>query len=1092
MFKNGIRGLGDMVGEYGARLATFDCELEDLFCRHYFAPTRSWLETVHRARGIYRIPWEEAPEPFGVNIVRLVADEGAREFAVDFRGLHDPDCYSDWRACIVAVGHDGKRRYSPMWNKGRMAMKCRPDDCAYWLTVAATPTALCTGNLGQSIYSGRHAYRYPWSVQLSAARPGTPRNIRADLGEIALLYPVPDSVPQPHDTAAGKRYLRKLTGLLGRATNVESQARAEMDRMKKGKRHANGGGWVADGAKVAATAYVGPDAMVLGSAQVLDRAIVEDYAVVTGDAVVSDHARVSGRAVVEDGAKVNGYSRTWAAVGGTDVASTVPKRLGADTLHKFGLWANYAMDRDENTLLEDWYRFARGADRRYGRHLGPNLNGYLYGRPAFVVDGDRRGFRFDGKTQYGELCPRVADLGAITVETALKWEGQGVQTIFDFGSSPNSCFVLKAAQSGRAELVATVDGKTVARLTAKKALPQNEWVSLRVEMDGSKAALWMNGDKVAETPSSFRPCDAFPAGREKRNFLAASRDGSGHFRGIIDRVVVYHTVHEDFGKLPAPIRDAPIRPSAELVEAVEKSYGNVAELDRKIRAGVEKMMRPYGKLKEQQEARIRELKERDPAFLAAEAKLEAAKRAAQQRKSELGAEFDRLPETIRAKEEIDELRRQSRQLHSQAAKLETDRLGKDEQLAAIQAQRKEAAEKLRALDRRLRTAFEKRPDVVAERAALAELRKRIDQLRRQREKLEKEALEKDEELAALQARRKETDDRRREADKALREELKTCPELVEIDKRIAAARQRRDDATLGRKERDQAASQESDFRRKRDHLWDVFRKRSPEYNRCSSILDEVNRKIRDRQNALRARVRESSAAGRKCDALEADRRDRDRALPRRFEQFLSGNAEYARLDAQVRDLGTKYRDRQSFLRDELRRTNPTVGPRERQRTNLEQAAREKDRALSQKRDLYISKRSAETVRDVGAAEKALKDATEKALAPYIPEKLWIGGFGYQAFRGYYNTNYGAYIRDHVRAQVGGGEMREDLGLLKGLQKTVAGDEGWSTRVDWDWRMRQEADGTINELPLMQNWIRRARGPVVTEKPAGAGDGRAGR
>jgi len=816
LFKNGIRGLGDMVGEYGARLATFDCELEDLFCRHYFAPTRNWLETVDGAKGVYRIPWEEAPEPFGVNIVRLVAAEGASEFAVDFRGLHDPDCYGDWRACIVAVGHDGKRRYSPMWNKGAMTMQCRPEDCAYWLTVAATPTALYTGNLGQNLYSGRHAYRYPWSVQLSGARPGTPRNIRADLGEIALLYPINDSVPEPHDTAAGKKYLRKLTDLLGRANIGEAQVQAvqaEMDRMKKGKRHANGGGWVADSAKVAATAYIGPAAMVLGNAQVLDYAIVEDYAVVTGDAVVSDHARVSGGALVKESGKVNGYSRVWAAVGGTDVASTIPKRLGADTLHQCALWANYAMDRHENTLLEDWYRYAHGADGRYGTRLGPNLNGYLYGQPEFVVDGDHRGFRFDGRTQYGELCPRLADLGAITVEITVKWEGQAAQTIFDFGSSADNCFVLKTAQSGKPELVATVAGKTVAGLTATKPLPQNEWVRLRVEIDGSKAALWLNGNKVAEKSSNFRPCDAFPGGKEKRNFLAASRDGSGHFKGIIDRVVVYHAVHEDFGKVPEPIRDAPIRPTAEVADTFEKTLGNVEEMNKEIQARVSKMTEPYNKVKERHDARMKELLERDPAFLAAKAELETIKKAFEQRKHELGMEFDKLPETIEMKAQIEELRKSS-------------------------------------------------------------------------------------------------------------------------------------------------------------------------------------------------------------------------AEPR----------------AQVE-------------------------------------MREKNRALAEKRELYVVKGAADMARKVGAAEKAFAEATNRALAPYLPEKLWTGGFGYQAFRGYYNTMYRSYITDHVQALVGGGPMREDIGALKGLQEAVAGNKGWSTSVDWDWRMRQEVDGTITELPLLEKWIRRARGPVVTEKPA---------
>lgn len=894
LFKNGIRGLGDMVGEYGARLATFDCELEDLFRRRYSAPPRNWLETVDRAKGIYRIPWEESPEPFGVNIVRLVADEGAREFTVDFSGQHDPDFYSDWRACIVAVGGDGKRRYSPMWNKGPMTMKCRSDDRAYLLTVTATPTALYTGRLLRNLYSGRHAYRYPWSVQLSGARPGTPR-----------------------------------------------KTHGEMDLTNKGKRHANGGGWVANTAKVAATAFVGPDAMVLGSAQVLDHAIVEDYAVVEDRAVVSDHARVSGRAVVSGSAKVNGYSRTWTELGGSDEASTVPKRLGAKALHKFALWANYAMDRDENTLLEDWYRFAYGADRRYGRRLGLNLNGYLHGQPEFVADGDRRGFRFDGKGQYGELCPRLADLGAITVEITVKWEGQGAQTIFDFGSSGDNCFVLKTDRSGKGELVAMVAGKPVVMLTAKKALPRNEWVSLRVEIDGSKTALWQNGDKVAAKSSSFRPCDAFPGGKEKRNFLAASRDGSGHFKGIIDRVVVYHTVGEDFGKVPEPTQDAPRRPTAEIIEKIEKGYGNIDQLNRKIAAKAQEMTKPYGKFKEQQDARMRELEKRDPALAAAKVKLKATEEALGKRKREMGMEFDKLPETVKAKAEIDGLRKQSSELRSQIGKLQSDRLGKDRELATIQAERKEAEEKRRALDKKLRADFEKRPDVVDQRKAISQQRKQPDKL----------------------------------------------------EKKKAA--------------------------------------------------------------------------------------DRDRALNERWATFRNQNTEYARLESRVRDLAGKVRQRENFLRDEVRQAHSKLIGQQR---DLDQVSGQKDRVLRGKRDSYVSKRAADMVRQVGAAKTALAEANDKALAPYLPEKLWIGSFAYQAYRGYYNTNYGAYIRDHAKAHFGGGQMREDIGFLRQLQKAVAGNEDWSTSIDWDWRMRQEVDGTIEDLPLMQKWIRRARGPVVTEKP----------
>jgi hypothetical protein len=39
-------------------------------------------------------------------------------------------------------------------------------------------------------------------------------------------------------------------------------------------------------------------------------------------------------------------------------------------------------------------------------------------------------------------------------------------------------------------------------------------------------------------------------------------------------------------------------------------------------------------------------------------------------------------------------------------------------------------------------------------------------------------------------------------------------------------------------------------------------------------------------------------------------------------------------------------------------------------------------------------------------------------------------------------------------------------------------------VDWDWRINEEVDGTIKNLPLLQKWLHRVRGPVVTKKPVG--------
>jgi UDP-3-O-[3-hydroxymyristoyl] glucosamine N-acyltransferase len=63
-------------------------------------------------------------------------------------------------------------------------------------------------------------------------------------------------------------------------------------------KHYNGGGWVADTAKVADTAHVGRDARVYGNARVSDNARVFGSALVYGDAKVFGKSWVYNNAVV--------------------------------------------------------------------------------------------------------------------------------------------------------------------------------------------------------------------------------------------------------------------------------------------------------------------------------------------------------------------------------------------------------------------------------------------------------------------------------------------------------------------------------------------------------------------------------------------------------------------------------------------------------------------------------------------------------------------------------------------------------------------------------------------------------------------------
>ncbi|MFC1600849.1 DUF6055 domain-containing protein [Candidatus Sumerlaeota bacterium] len=349
IYKDGIKEMGDFMGQLGARMAEFDCELEYGIRKEFLSPNRSYLLPLDKDEGLYRCNPIEAPEPFGVNIVRLIPEEGAKEVSVDFRGHFDADTYSNWRVCIVAVDKDGKRRYSRLWNKGEMSMKVRPGDKRFWLTVTATPDALtpCEQPRGRFdiwfVYQGSFAYRYPYDVKLSGCAPGSPRNTLADSENWDLSGGDPRDydnslrvdIPVPSDRPGYAKMVERLNALKPGLPALEKRVvdddlyvhdwwkrntatkaimlpwRIEyLLANSKGHRHPNGGGWVAASATVAPTAYVGEHCMVLDGAQVLDNAVIEGYAILSGpDVVVKDNAKVYGKAMVYGAAELSDYAR---------------------------------------------------------------------------------------------------------------------------------------------------------------------------------------------------------------------------------------------------------------------------------------------------------------------------------------------------------------------------------------------------------------------------------------------------------------------------------------------------------------------------------------------------------------------------------------------------------------------------------------------------------------------------------------------------------------------------------------------------------------------------------------------------------------
>ncbi|WES88952.1 Svx/AvrXca family virulence/avirulence protein [Dickeya fangzhongdai] len=232
------------------------------------------------ASGVRRfaVPFDQAPQRWGYNIVRLIPDSGATKVTVSFQGivqsapavnslpglkndpvsLTQPD--SDWRWGLVAIDSAGKSRYSAL-QRGASAkisnFAVKSTDKGLYLVVMGSPSQMHQITWDQAYYS---LYRYPWTVDLTNAwAEGSQPNA-------------------PTPTANGRR-------------------------------HSNGGGWVANGAEVASTAYVGPYARVIGG-KVLDYARIEDHATVlsgtvSGNARVSGLTVVQGDTVIKDNAQVN-------------------------------------------------------------------------------------------------------------------------------------------------------------------------------------------------------------------------------------------------------------------------------------------------------------------------------------------------------------------------------------------------------------------------------------------------------------------------------------------------------------------------------------------------------------------------------------------------------------------------------------------------------------------------------------------------------------------------------------------------------------------------------------------------------------------
>ena len=272
----------NIFGSYAKRMATFDFGEKQAYQSEF---QKKLSEAPYYWNLFYTVPedhgtgWlispqEDAPMQGGINIVPLKITGDT--ITVDFKGLSD-DPNAAWQACIVTVDSNGTESYSALFGSGEQMEVSASAAVSAYLTVSAMPAVPNAVNAfhkerDSSYRDGTERRRYPYEIRISGAQ-----------------------VQQSGGYTKGR-----------------------------GHTHPNGGGWVADTAKVADSVYVGPDAMVLGTANVSGSARIEDHAVVAGSAVIKDNAVISGHAVVHGGGWVwmdGGWKNANAEVSGNAVVT---------------------------------------------------------------------------------------------------------------------------------------------------------------------------------------------------------------------------------------------------------------------------------------------------------------------------------------------------------------------------------------------------------------------------------------------------------------------------------------------------------------------------------------------------------------------------------------------------------------------------------------------------------------------------------------------------------------------------------------------------------------------------------------------------
>jgi acyl-[acyl carrier protein]--UDP-N-acetylglucosamine O-acyltransferase len=567
VWKNGVEEFGDAIGEMAARRVTMDFSPRWAYTKSLrfmeksdeAARLRTTLEKVPDRAGWWRPLWSAAPRQYGINLVELVPDGKSADVEVELSPvLHDrnhevpllgyePPGYqhpTGFRATLVAVNDKGEPRYSRMTTGRKLTLPLRGEKRVV-LAIAATPSFYWPDDFRPG-YGKKPRFPYELSVR--------------------------GATPSEH---SGRRDFAKGDGAP----------------------HANGGGWVGKGAKVAATAFVGPDAMVLDGAKVNDNALIvgravirngaqisgnaliDDWAVVgdtakvSGDAIVRGNARLSGSVSIEGRARVMDYVhidgkgtirddalvRGWGeihtdpeaplgggVIAGEDLECHLKGRvepINGGMLYGYLNAEIFAKELEDNRGLYARWSF----DKANGALLtdaNADCTATLRGAPAFVKDGDRRVLTFNGRDQYAIIEPHAADSAALTFDMMVNPAGATAnQVLFHFQGPFTSLLFTPRDAKGRAVFLS--GNGNISQIAAAPALVPRKWTRVTLSIGGGTGRIFLDGKLAATAPMTLPP-QPFTSG-----WLARSSAG-GVFAGALDDFSIYRRAITDVTEISEP------------------------------------------------------------------------------------------------------------------------------------------------------------------------------------------------------------------------------------------------------------------------------------------------------------------------------------------------------------------------------------------------------------------------------------------------------------------------------------------------------------------------------------------------------------